>query len=406
MARLLDLTWPRHTARLLLRPMVLDDLGAVHSYRRLPEVAEWLPSDGADLAYFTTRYFGEHIGNHLVAEWRGQVISDVMVRLGDGWAQREVEDGARGVEAELGYAFDPAVAGQGLATEAAAEALALCFRDLGVRRVTASCSPTTSRPGACSNGSACAARGASFAMGCTAGAVGWTVSPMRCSPPSGLNDTAPKRRRDAPGAPGRPRRLAPVAEPLDALIALDRRSLAIVDHVLAGSSATDLSRPTPCAGWNLADLLRHQISENTAFALAARRGSATDWTTAASLADSDDLVLRYRRSVDDVIKAFVVGAAPEMAINTFGTFPRRVALTMHLIDSVVHGWDFARTLGVDYLPDPDAVRACLPMAQSIPDTDAVRSPGASFAHAVAVDDGTDLDRLLGLLGRDPAWSPA
>jgi RimJ/RimL family protein N-acetyltransferase len=62
-----------------------------------------------------------------------------MVAIEDAWAQAEVAEQARGVQAELGWVLDPAVAGQGLATEAVQAVLRVCFVDLGLRRVTASC---------------------------------------------------------------------------------------------------------------------------------------------------------------------------------------------------------------------------------------------------------------------------
>lgn len=41
-------------------------------------------------------------------------------------------------------------------------------------------------------------------------------------------------------------------------------------YLCEGISAADLELTTPCARWNLADLLRHMISQNKRFAAAAR----------------------------------------------------------------------------------------------------------------------------------------
>ncbi|HET6709804.1 maleylpyruvate isomerase N-terminal domain-containing protein, partial [Amycolatopsis sp.] len=35
---------------------------------------------------------------------------------------------------------------------------------------------------------------------------------------------------------------------------LDRRTLLVLDKMVAGVTPADLARPTPCAGWTLADL--------------------------------------------------------------------------------------------------------------------------------------------------------
>jgi len=59
--------------------------------------------------------------------------------VSDAWAQAEVVEQARGVQAELGWALHPDHAGQGYATEAVRELIRICFEDLGLRRVTAGC---------------------------------------------------------------------------------------------------------------------------------------------------------------------------------------------------------------------------------------------------------------------------
>ncbi|MDX3188993.1 TIGR03086 family metal-binding protein [Streptomyces sp. MN03-5084-2B] len=182
---------------------------------------------------------------------------------------------------------------------------------------------------------------------------------------------------------------------------LDRRTLLVLDKLVAGVLPADLARPTPCAGWTLADLLRHQVSENHAFATAAREGSAPDWD-AGTL--GDDPYGAYRASVDDFLDAFADDAVLErkLAINHFGTFPGSVAAHMHLVDTVAHGWDLARTLGLPYKPDPEAVRVALKLAGQIPDEG--REKNGSFARSVEVPaDASRLDRFLAILGRDPAW---
>ncbi|MEU4252022.1 TIGR03086 family metal-binding protein [Amycolatopsis sp. NPDC026612] len=183
---------------------------------------------------------------------------------------------------------------------------------------------------------------------------------------------------------------------------LDRRTLLVLDKIVAGVTSADLARPTPCAGWTLADLLRHQVSENHAFATAAREGSAPDWD-AGTL--GDDAPAAYQASVDDFLDAFADDAVLDrpLVINHFGTFPGAIAAHMHLVDTVAHGWDLARTLGLPYEPDAEAVRVALQLAERIPDEG--REKNGSFAPSVEVAAGaSELDRFLALLGRDPAWT--
>ena len=132
--------WPVRTERLTLRPATVADLEATWAYRRLPEVHEWLPRTGLDRdEYVGLMSEPERLTKTLVVELDGTVIGDLMLALEDGWAQAEVVERARGVQAELGYAIDPAYSGQGYATEAVAGLVRVCFEDLGLRRVVALC---------------------------------------------------------------------------------------------------------------------------------------------------------------------------------------------------------------------------------------------------------------------------
>ena len=131
---------PVHTARLTLRPATADDADATWSYRRLEEVGEWLTEIPTDLqAYRATFADSARLAATVVVERDGEVIGDFMLRVEDAWAQTEVADLARGVQAELGWVLDPAHTGHGYATEAVRGLLAHCFETLGVRRVVANC---------------------------------------------------------------------------------------------------------------------------------------------------------------------------------------------------------------------------------------------------------------------------
>ncbi|GAA1965558.1 TIGR03086 family metal-binding protein [Amycolatopsis minnesotensis] len=183
----------------------------------------------------------------------------------------------------------------------------------------------------------------------------------------------------------------------------DFRALDILDTLLDGVTAEDLARPTPCAGWDLGDLLRHQISENHGFAAAARDGVATDWDTGNA---HPDPIAGYASSVAEVKAAFAEDGVAErkMAIHDFGTFDAEMALSMHLVDQLAHGWDIARALGLPYAPDEDLVAAAMKLVELIPAGAENRGDGQSFGLVVETGaDASTLDRMLGLLGRDPAW---
>jgi len=132
------------TERLSLRPATVDDADLTWRFRRLASVNEWLTGSPAGLGDHREQFAEPARLATMVIVTLGDdpaapVIGDLMLRREDGWAQREVADRARGVQAELGWAFDPAYSGHGYATEAVRELLRYCFEDLGLRRVTANC---------------------------------------------------------------------------------------------------------------------------------------------------------------------------------------------------------------------------------------------------------------------------
>ncbi|MDP9145742.1 MAG: TIGR03086 family protein, partial [Actinomycetota bacterium] len=79
-------------------------------------------------------------------------------------------------------------------------------------------------------------------------------------------------------------------------------------------------------------------------------------------------------------------------------------------DMVIHGWDLARATGQDDTIDPDEVARMWPEAQGIGEemrTPDFFGPGiVVFGPEVTVAADAPLqDRLLGLLGRYPNWTP-
>src|SRR3546814_900014 len=139
-ARLDAVRWPVHTERLALRPAEAADAEATWRFRQLDEATRWLTGRSASLDEHRLTFMDpDRLSKTLVVELDGEVIADLMLEIKDGFSQRDVAEGALGVEAELGWVFDPAHTGHGYATEAVRELLRLSFEELGLRRVIANC---------------------------------------------------------------------------------------------------------------------------------------------------------------------------------------------------------------------------------------------------------------------------
>ena len=106
--------------------------------RSSPGVGEWLTQAHDDRAEYEQRFANpDRMALILVVERDGEIVGDQMVVIEDAGAQAEVAEQTRGAQAEIGWIIDPAHAGQGYATEAAAALVRICFEGFGVRRVYA-----------------------------------------------------------------------------------------------------------------------------------------------------------------------------------------------------------------------------------------------------------------------------
>jgi len=185
---------------------------------------------------------------------------------------------------------------------------------------------------------------------------------------------------------------------------LDRKALDTLGDLIAEVKPDQLRLPTPCADWTLHGLIRHQVSDNLGFA-AAIGGAGPDIAVWNAGWLGDDPYAAYIASADAVTAAFAGDDAldRELIVREFGIFPGRVALSMHVLDCTVHGWDVAQSLGVSYRPDSDLVEHALQVAAFIPADDTGDRPRSAFAPIIPVPDtATALDRLLALTGRRPS----
>lgn len=186
-------------------------------------------------------------------------------------------------------------------------------------------------------------------------------------------------------------------------------TLAEYDHALDDTTslavdALDLSVPTPCAEWDLADLFGHMIGQNLGFAAAVAAGDAPVEAYVSVPVTADDVARRWKSSSDAVRQAFAA-ADPEATIHLaeFGFRPTvAVALGMQLLDAAVHAWDVAAALGRTYRPTEATIDVVLDLARQI-----AAGPGDTAVFATALEERGDntWDDALRLLGRDPGMWP-
>lgn len=165
---------------------------------------------------------------------------------------------------------------------------------------------------------------------------------------------------------------------------------------------------TPCAEWNLAELLDHMTVQNNGFAAAAA-GNGGDEKLWIAGTQRDDPVGDYVKSATAVTMAFAQSdvterhfALPELSRDQ--TFIGSQAIAMHLVDSLVHAWDVARAIGRHIDPDETLTELALHIAEQVPDGETRLLPGSPFGPRTDPPaNSTGLDRTLALLGRSPRW---
>jgi RimJ/RimL family protein N-acetyltransferase len=133
-----DLGWPVLTERLTLRRARPADADIVFTYRRLEPVGRWLTRIQTDREEWEREWHARG-PTTIVVERDGTLIGDTRIVPEDAHSQAEVESRARGVQAELMWAFDPAHQGNGYGTEAVRALIEIAFRDLRMRRLVAFC---------------------------------------------------------------------------------------------------------------------------------------------------------------------------------------------------------------------------------------------------------------------------
>jgi uncharacterized protein (TIGR03086 family) len=193
------------------------------------------------------------------------------------------------------------------------------------------------------------------------------------------------------------------------IVALDARVVRATVDVVSRVGPADLTRPTPCADWTLGELLAHMTAQHDGWAAAAAGdgGDLSRWQPGPPAADP---VQDYAAAAGRVLAAFGADGVldREFALAELSPllrFPAAEAISFHFIDYLVHGWDVARSLGLDPAEyEPDLLAAALPVAQAVPDGELRKqgvvpfAPGISVAGVLSV-----MDQIVAMLGRSPSW---
>ncbi len=168
---------------------------------------------------------------------------------------------------------------------------------------------------------------------------------------------------------------------------------------------TQWDEPTPCADWNVRQLVNHVVYEDR-------------WTVplfgGSTVAEVGD---RYE---GDLLGADATGNAADAAADalaavsepgaldrtvelSFGPTPATEYAMQLLADHLIHGWDLAVAIGADPKLDAECVRFC---ADWFADREEQYRQAGVIGPRAEVPAGADeQERLVAAFGRRPGWRP-
>lgn len=186
---------------------------------------------------------------------------------------------------------------------------------------------------------------------------------------------------------------------------LHRLSLDLTTAVIDKVGRDDLTRVTPCTGWDLAALLGHMIGQNHGFADTVHDEQDPPLSAFAPRPPTTDLAGEWRTSADRTAGAFAEADLDRQVLLPEVSLEHRLPVAMiigfHLIDTVAHGWDVATSLNLPYRPTGDLLNVSLKIAEQVPTGPTREQPNSSFAPVIPSKEEDPWLRTLTLLGRRP-----
>jgi uncharacterized protein (TIGR03086 family) len=174
-------------------------------------------------------------------------------------------------------------------------------------------------------------------------------------------------------------------------------------RIVAGVPDDALDRPTPCADWTVGDLLDHIAGSVLAFTAAAAKTPLEGGPSGVAANLDSDWRTSMPRRLDTLAEAW---ADPQswtgMTAAGGVDLPGEVAGVVALDELVLHGWDLAKATGQPAGYEGPGLEAVHGMVRHFRDlgVEGLFGPEVTVAESAPL-----LDRILGLAGRDPSWTP-
>jgi uncharacterized protein (TIGR03086 family) len=176
-------------------------------------------------------------------------------------------------------------------------------------------------------------------------------------------------------------------------------------RIAAGVSPGQMSAPTPCAGWTVAELVNHWVLYTShGLECRARRVPIPEDLTKRDFAGEPDWARSYAAQLDRALEAWRDPAAWEGEVDLgFTSSPATEIASLIVKEMVVHGWDVATATGQQVRCSPGLAAFILKV---VDEHAGLYRQYDGFADPVATGpDATTLEQALAHSGREPGWAP-
>jgi uncharacterized protein (TIGR03086 family) len=180
------------------------------------------------------------------------------------------------------------------------------------------------------------------------------------------------------------------------ILSLNAAALGLITHDVVATTDETMTRETPCAGWTVADLIRHMNDEHEAIIQTV-------------LAPLDNRAEDPREDFPVIAARWTLAlahAGPTVMVPKAGAaLATDQVRAIHFVDMLVHRWDLARATDRDSDIDPVLAETALAIARFVT---APSNPYGlvGLVYRTPQDEAAErrpIDNLAALLGRNPNW---
>jgi uncharacterized protein (TIGR03086 family) len=176
------------------------------------------------------------------------------------------------------------------------------------------------------------------------------------------------------------------------------QAISVARSILENVDTGQLSAATPCASWNVSELINHMVGGQTFFT-----ACMNDETPSGDTPDfaSGDFQGAFDEQSAACVAAFgAEGALAKTVTAPFGQMPAGAFMGLAITDTFQHAWDLAKATGQDTNLAPELATALVGQAKASISENFRGPEGAPFAaEQTAGDDASPADQLAAFLGR-------